>query len=193
MMTNKIIETDEIKTLLSLSGSGDNERIELWNTFATDLILHYLRLKTFEQKARTKEKVNVADSTLTFRHFPVDKDSIQLYNGKTPSTQNYAFIAGEHSPYVEILGVDGFPVDISPYSDDIYADYTSGYATPADEVPQAFKTAVAMIVGAGLKEDEKAGGISSYSLGEKSVSFNDYAQNPVFANIKPYRYTQILC
>lgn len=64
----------------------------------------------------------------------------------------------------------------------IFESITDGTITNAN-IPRALKAAIAYLVGGGLVEKTKAGGVSNYSIGQKSVTFRNTTEKTAFETV----------
>ena len=196
-MTTTYATTTEIKTFLQISSSSKDTLIGVLNQAATEIINGALGVKTLAAQTITKElqRMFYNDRTGNYEvylnHSPLisvdnvyDVDDVEITD----------FVVSQ--PDVANTRRIIFDKDNMNWRDNILVTYQAGYVTQAqsdelggvyenDDVtmPEDIKLAVAYIVGGMISEPSRRGGVSSYSLGSKTVSFRSQSEYSIVSGI----------
>lgn len=182
-MANKtpIITASELKDVLGSSIS--NTLAEMYAKIATNILCELLgvnELVTSDDapNTTTKEPVQVLGTgdVLQFNGFPIDLNSIELYNSLNQRIDT-GIVYRKHSSLEKLVNLEnssGVSVNIGYGDCQVLATYVSGYLI--DQVPEELKYAACLIAGGAIGSAERANGAVSYKLGQKSVQFRNQGE-----------------
>lgn len=187
-----IVTDTEIKSLLGISGTSQDAVIAFLNEAYTDLLFELMGVQDLLEHDVVDERVQIFNCEYFYTSdFPVDVESIVMKTISGDVITGYSFRQGDLGSGRKIYLIDALGNPKYMYHEQIRIDYSAGYSEVEGEeeepatnnVPKAFKMAIALMVGGGLAEKSKKGGVSEYRIGSKMVKFRDEDESMIFQKI----------
>lgn len=127
----KIISNDEIKVVLGITGSDQDDLIETWNSIATEMLLNLLDVSDLTTHTITDEEVYIQNSErLIVSEFPIDtSQTITIKDALKNEITGYTFenVSNRSRRALRVLDDSGMPSSLG-YSK-LFVSYTAGYTT----------------------------------------------------------------
>jgi hypothetical protein len=185
---------DELKTMLDISSTDEDEMLALWITQYSDVIATmcnrvFAKEKVQETWRGDLEPYDTERGRIFLTHYPVKDEDVEVVYAPTaypnPDTVRASRRSDElmqhtapvEAPYYELENRSGKMQFFQSWSAPIRVTYTGGYLLP-DEAPPALKQALALMVSAARmsQQRELTSGIRSISHRESRVMFFDVNQ-----------------
>jgi len=126
----KIISNAEIKVLLGIDSTSQDNLIELLNNQATEMMLDILNIASLTSHSVTDEEVTIYDQNkIVVDEFIIDTTgTITIKDSQKTTITGYTFeLVNNSIKTLRVLDSDGTPACLD--YDKIFIDYTAGYTT----------------------------------------------------------------